>query len=298
MKYNYNLEIRNETDKEEIFNKYKQLIYEHIMNEINDSFNFNLDLLVVFREIDGNKKLINRETLNAETTLIENRYAIILNIDSLEILPEDGGCELAISICHELCHIRDLHLLMHNKHYSVNPLINNYKTLKDFTISRGWLFWTEFHAYSITYKSFKDEYESITFLQIEKGYQDLKKQLEEIKNISDFETKKSKSTLHNFKKNIEDFIYFIAKYLACIIFKNDDSDIPEENKADSNFPEQINKICSESINKLLPLIRRDYGWGLAKKLYNVGKYLLENIYEDFNMLTVAREGSILFAYCD
>lgn len=114
MKYNYNLDIRNETDKDEIFNKYEQTVYEHILAEISDLLDCDLDLLVVFREIDKKMKLINGETYNAGTTLIEGKYAIILNIASLEKLPYDGGCDLAISIRHELCHVRDLHILMNN----------------------------------------------------------------------------------------------------------------------------------------------------------------------------------------
>lgn len=296
MKYNYNLEIRNETDKDEIFKKYKQSVYEHILAEIGDSFDFGVDLLVIFRKIDRKRKLINGETYNAGTTLIEGKYAIILNIASLEKLPYDGGCDLAISIRHELCHVRDIYVLMNNKHYSVNPALNNHNTLKDFTISKGWLFWTEFHAYYITYKTFKDEYECITFLEIEKAYAKLKKQLVRIKNISDFETKKSKTMLRNFKESIEDFIYLIAKYLGGCIFKDDDAEHDEV--TENEFSERIGEICRKSLNKLSPLVRKDYGKGLAKKLYNLGKYLLTDIYEEFNMFTIDQEGSILFAYCD
>lgn len=298
MKYNYNLEIRNETDKDEIFNKYKQMIYEHILEEINGSFDFNLDLLVVFREIDEDRMFINEETYNAGTTLIENRYAIILNIASLEKLPDDGGCDLAISIHHELCHVYDLHLIMHNKYYSVNPLINNYNKIKDFAISKGWAFWTEFHAYYLTYKRFKEEYDCPTFSQIVNGYEELKKQLEEIKNIADLETEQSKTTLRNFKENIEDFIYIMAKYLAGSAFVEEESEMSDENATESEVSERIDEICGKSLSKLLPLVRKARGICLAKKLYNLGKYLLEDIYGEFNMFTIDREGSILFAYCD
>ena len=298
MKYKYNLEIRNETDKDEIFNKYKQIIYDYILDEISGSFNFNLDLLIVFREIKEDKKFINGETYNAGTTLLENRFAIILNIVSLEKLPDDGGCDLAISIYHELCHVYDLFLVMHNKYHSVNPLINNFNTLKDFTISKGWGFWTEFHAYYLTYKRFKDEYDCPTFLQIAKGYEELKNKLDEIKTISDLETEKSKTILSDFKENIEDFIYFTAKYLAGSIFEKNDGAMPDENATKSDVSVRIDEICYKSIEKLLPLIRKDYGIGLAKKLYNLGKYLLIEIYEEFNMFTIDCEGQILFAYCD
>ena len=295
MKYNYNLEIRNETDKDEIFNKYKQTVYEHILAEISDLFDFNLDLLVVFREIEK-KKLINGETYNAGTTLIEDKYAIILNIASLEKLPYDGGCDLAISIRHELCHVHDLYILMNNKQYPLNPALNNHKTLKDFTISKGWLFWTEFHAYYITYKIFKDEYKVVAYSEIEKAYGKLKKQLDKIKIISNFETKKSKNMLRNFKESIGDFIYLIAKYLGGCIFK--DNDAEHRSITENNSSKRVCEICNKSLDKLSPLVRKDYGRGLTKKLYNLGKYLITDIYEEFDMFTIDHEGSILFAYCD
>lgn len=297
MKYNYNLEICNETNKDEIFNKYRQIIYEHILAEISDLFDFGLDLLVVFREIEK-RKLINGETYNAGTTLIDGKYAIIINIASLEKLPYDGGCDLAISIRHELCHVYDLHVLMNNKYYSVNPVLNNQKTLKDFTISKGWLFWSEFHAYYITYKTFKDEYKVIAFSEIEKAYGKLKKQLDKIKNISDFETKKSKNMLRNFKESIEDFIYLVAKYLGGCIFKDDDVSRRGDDETENNFSEWIDKIFRKLLNKSFPLVRKDYGRGLARKLYKLGKYLLTDIYGEFSMFPIYQEGSILFAYCE
>ena len=295
MKHRYNLEIRNETDKDEIFNKYKQLIYEHILDEIDGSFNFDLDLLVVFREIDEDKMFINEETYNAGTTLIENRYAVILNIASLEKMPGDGGCDLAISIYHELCHVYDLYHVMHNRYYSANPLThNNYTTLKDFTISIGWGFWTEFHAYYLTYKRFHEEYDFPSFLQIAKGYEELKKQLDEIKIIPDLNTEESQTILRNFKENIEEFIYFTAKYLSGSIFC--EKETPEEDVTD--YSARINEICRQSVGKLLPLVRKAHGIGLAKKLYNLGKYLLTDIYEEFNMFTIEHDGRIVFAYSD
>lgn len=299
MKYKYSIEIRNETDKDEIFNKYKQIIYDHIMEEIDGSFNFDLDLLIVFRELDEDKMFINEETYNAGTTLIENRYAIILNIDSLENLPEDGGCDLAISVYHELCHVYDLHHVMHNSYYSVNPLTpNNYTALKDFTISKGWGFWTEFHAYYLTYKKFKDEYDCPTFLQIVKGYEELKKQLDGIKSIPDLNTEESQTILRSFKENIEEFIYFIAKYLAGSIFDEKGSEVFDENVMESDASVRIDEIYYKSIEKLLPLIHKAYGMRLSKKLYNLGKYLLTDIYEEFNMFTIEHEGRIVFAYSD
>lgn len=298
MKYKYNLEIRNETEKDEIFKQYKQTIYEHILYEINGLFHFDLDLLVVFREIDKDKIFMNEETYSAGTTLIENRYAIILDIASLENFSDYGECNLAISIHHELCHVYDLSLMMHNKRHSVNPLRNDYNTLKDFSISKGWRFWTEFHAYFLTYKRFKDEYSRPTFSQIVKGYEEIKKQSEEIKLISDFETEESETLLRELKRNVEDFIYFTAKYLAGSILKENDGDTCDEKITESASSVRMNEICRESIMKLLPLVRKEYGMGLAKKLYNLGKYLLKDIYEEFNIFTVECEGRILFAYSD
>lgn len=126
---------------------------------------------------------------------------------------------------------------------------------------------------------------------IEKTYGKLKNQLEKIKNISNFETKKSRYILRTFKESIENFIYLVAKYLGGCIFKDD---AEHGGITVNDFSERICEICEKSLNKLSPLVRKDYGRGLAKRLYNLGKYLLTDIYEEFDLVAIEQEGSIFF----
>ena len=297
MKYKYDLEIRNETDKNEIFDKYKDIVYEHILAEIGDFFNFDLDLLVVFREIDKEKKFINDETLNGGTTIIENRYAIILNITSLEKIPNDGGFDFALSVRHELLHIYDLHHAMHNRRHPINPLYRSYKTLKDFTISKGWMVWTEFHAYFLTYKEFSEGYDCPTLLQIVDGYERLTLQFQKIKLIKNFDAEESKTMVLDFIDDIEDFTYFTAKYLAGVSFCDAQNEACDEKTQERDSYKTVNEIFIKIMKKLLPLVRNAYGIGMAKKLYNFGEYLLEAVYAEFNIFPVDCGGKILFAYC-
>ncbi|MDE7167267.1 MAG: hypothetical protein K2O28_00270 [Clostridia bacterium] len=298
MKYKYDLEIRNETDKGEIFDRYKDAIYEHILAEIADYFDFDLDLLVVFRELDKQKQFINDETYNGGTTLVDNKYAVILNISSLEAIPNDGGFDFALSVHHELCHVYDLHQAMRRKHHPINPLYKSYKTLKDFTISKGWMVWTEFHAYFLTYKKFSEDYDCPTLLQIVNGYENLSAQLDKIKKINNFDAEESKTIIYDFIDNIEDFIYFTAKYLAGVSFCDQQNEDCDEKTEESDAYKSVNKIFVGIMKKILPLVKNSYGILMTKKLYKLGEYLLKAVYAEFDIFPVDCDGQVLFAYCD
>ena len=103
--------------------------------------------------------------------------------------------------------------------------------------------------------------------------------------------------IYDFIDDIEDFIYFTAKYLAGSAFCDPQNKVCDEKTQESASYKTVNKIFIEVMKKLRPLVRNAYGIGMAKKLYNLGEYLLEAVYAEFNIFPVDCDGKFLFAYC-
>ena len=293
--YIHTIEMRNETEFSDVYEKYKEAIYNHIMHEL-ESFTFDIDLLVIFKNFGDKENLVNKEMWNGATTLKENKYTVMLNIYSLRKIDYDGGLDIAISVRHELCHVYDLYNIEHNKFYKLNPLKVNHENLDDFIMSIGCLFWTEFFAYYMTYKQFKKEYRYPTFLQLERGYKKLQKRCEEIDFMFDSNDEEVNSVITDYKDDVDYFVYAVAKHLAGICGgKSYKYDYNEKTKNRASF-ETVEKIRYNVHKKIVPLLTNTYGRGMASKMYKLGKYLLKNIYNRFNLYPIKQQKYIRFAY--
>ena len=293
--YIHTLEMRNETEFSDVYEKHKEAIFSHIMYEL-EPFMFDIDLLVIFKNFNDKKNLVNNETWNGGTTFKDNKYTVMLNIDSLRKMDYDGGLDIAISVRHELSHVYDLYNIEHNKFYKINPLKVNHEELDDFTMSIGCLFWTEFFAYYMTYKQFKKEYSYPTFLQLVSGYEKLQKRCEEIDLMFDSNNEEVISVLTDYKDDVDYFIYAVAKHLAGICGgKSYKYDYSEKTQKRASF-ETVEKIRYEVHNKIVPLLTKTYGKGMASKMYNLGKYLIKNVYNRFNLYPIKQQKYIRFAY--
>ncbi len=294
-KYIHTIEMHNETEFTDVFDLYKKDIYDYMIDEM-DSFPFDMDLLVIFRVMDKDKNIVNAETNDGATTIKEKKYTVILNIDSLRIIPRDNGLDIAISINHELAHVYDLYRTMHNKYYKINPLKVNHKAFDDFVISEGWRFWTEFYAYYITNKQFKYQHGYPTFLQLIKGYEKLQKQYAEAIAINDYESEEADRALENFIENIKDFAYAFSKYLAGAVNGkpyNYDYCEKTKNRAAYNI---IAKLEYGFMRKILPLFTNTYGKGMANKMYELGKYLIKNLFIKFDFYPIKHHRYMRFAF--
>ena len=294
-KYIHKIEMRNETEFPDIFETYKDDIHDHIMSVMN-SFLFDIDLLVIFRTLDDEKNFVNSETYNGGTTIQENKYTVIFNIDSLKLIPRDNGLDIAIAIQHELAHVYDLYHTMHNKYYKINPLKVNHRTLNDFIISKGWGFWTEFYAYFMTYKMYKYQHGYPTFLQLVKGYEKLQKQHKEINMITDYNSEDAQCTLKGFINNIENLSYAVVKYIAGYIEGTPYLyEYCEKTRNRKSF-EIMEDLTYGLMKKILPLLTNTYGRGMAKKMCKLGDYLIKNLYIKFDLYPIKHHKYIRFAF--
>ena len=293
--YIHTLEMRNETEFSDAYERHKNAIYSHILYRM-ASFEFNIDLLVLFQNSEYIKDFINQETGSAGTTIKENKYAIILDINSLKKMDYDGGLDVAISIRHELAHVYDLYHAMHNKYYDINPLKNNHEQLDDFIISIGWRVWTEFFAYFKTYREFKKEFGYPTFLKLIKGYEKLQERCEEIESMLEFQSKGVERTFTDFCDEIDGFAYMLTKHTAgAIAGKPYQYEYCEKTRRRASF-EIVENFKVDLLKKIVPLLKNTYGKGMAKKMYRLGKYVIDNIFGEFNIAPIKHKKYIRFAY--
>ena len=293
--YVHTIKMRNETEFSEIYDKYKDDIRDHILYSM-EGFDFDIDLLVIFKTYNEKKNNISDETTAAATTIKGNRYTIILNVGSLKMIPYDRGLDIALSIKHELGHVYDLYHTMHNKYYSINPLKARHKDFDDFVISKGWGFWTEFYAYYMTYRSYKKEYGYPTFLRLVRGYEKLQTQYEKICTLTDFKAESANAMLESFIDNIKSFAYLFAKHLAgSVMGKPYKYDYCEKTKNREAF-EIVNKLEVGLMKKIIPLFTNTYGKGMSNKMYELGKYIIKNLFIKFDIYPIEYYNYIRFAY--
>ena len=294
--YIHTIEMRNETEYAGVFEQYKDAISNYMMH-LMEEFEFDIDLLVIFQISDDIKSLLKQEKGAALTTFRENRYTVIIDIDALRKFEYDGGLEIAIAMRHELAHVYDLYYATHNKFYKTNPLKYRQERLVDFTIAVGWRFWTEFFAYSTTYKQFKYEYAYPTFLTLVKEYEKLQKRGRGIELLIDSESQNIQSAFDKFDNAIDNFAYEIAKYIAGSSFgKPYPYEYCEKTRRRAAF-EAVDNLEYGLRRRLVPLLKNPYGRIGANRMYKLGKYVVENIYGKFNVYPIKHEKYVCFAYC-
>ena len=292
----HTIEMRNETEFPDVYERHKDAVYDHIAYMM-ESFEFDIDLLVIIQNCDDIKELINQETGSAGTTLKEDKFAVILNIDSFKKMDYDGGLDVAISVRHELAHVYDLYHTMHNKFYPINPLKNNHEKLDDFIITIGCRFWTEFYAYFKTFKEFKKQCGYPTLLKLTNGYEKLQGRCEAIESIIESQSEEATNTVADFRDEIDNFAYMLAKHLAgTIAGKPYNYEYCEKTQSRASF-ETVEELKYGSLDKIIPLLTNTYGRGMKKKMYKLGKYLIDNLYGEFNLFPVKHQKYIRFAYC-
>lgn len=279
MSYKYNLEIKNESGNAEIFEQYLEDIRAHIYNELTQCFDFNINLLVIFRDLDNETNFVNQETTNGGSVYYKKRYIILLNINSLKRIPFDRGLDFAIAVRHELAHIYDFYHTLHNKFYKFQSLSKkSYHSVFDMIINIGWRFWSEFFAYYHTFKKFKNEHNYPTMLQIVSSYELLIEQYECLMAAGYSEDDECQKKAQSLLGNIEDFVYAISKFMSGYLFgKKKNYDYCDKTAGKKSFI-QVQRLIDGLYRRIVPMLTNTYGKGEARKMFNLGDYIMRRIY--------------------
>lgn len=298
-KYKQEIIFSNESNKNKLVEKNKSLIIDRIKSFMDCHFDFNLKLHVIIKDFNSEINYVNKETdCGYSTWKKDGSFVICLSTESLRRIKYDQGLDLDTSIYHELCHIYDFYHVMNNKHYKINPLYLKQKNIKNYVIREGWNFWTEFFAYYFTFREFKEFHNYPTTHQIVVAYQKLIKQ----NNIIHTKIKEQEYGIQELcNKHIEDinqFKYALAKHLAgCIMGKRKYYKIKITEK-NEKYVKEINKITQRLLKLISELIINTYGKGMARKLFNLGHYIIKTFYVKYDIIPIKHKGYIALAYCD
>ena len=298
-KYNHIIVFEDKTTKPELVDKYKDKIVGRVQRIIDETFDFDISLILRVVEIDTSKaNYVNHEIMSGYTTMDKKgRFIICFGIESLERFEHDGGLDIAISITHELGHVYDMYNILNNNYYSYNPLLAKQKKFEDFIIQIGWDFWTEFFAYYFTFKEFKELHNYPSFHQIVVGYQKLVEEYEIIKpNVADKKNQNVKELAHKHIDNIEQFLYATAKYLAgCLAGKQKYYKV-KPNKKNYKYIEELDKILVRFMRLISPMFNNTHGKGMTRKLWNLSRYIIMTFYLKYNIRPYKHKGHYTFAY--
>ena len=283
MNYKYKIDIKNESDNKELFESYLEDVRYHIHYEVSHLFDFNINLLVIFRNLDNETNFVNGETTNGGAAYHKKRYIILLNINSLKRIPYDNGLDFAIAVRHELAHIYDFYHTLNNKFYKFkSPAKHSYYSTRDLVIGIGWRFWTEFFAYYHTFKEFNDKHNYPTLLQIVRAYEQLNNQYNKLIETGYSESDECLQQAQSLLDNIAAFVYAISKYMSGYIFgKKKYYDYCAKTANKKSFI-QVQQFIDGLYRKIVPMLTNTYGKGEARKLFNIGEYILRNIYRRFD----------------
>lgn len=292
-KFNHKISIINQTRKKRLFEKYKDDIYDYIMWVIG-GFDFKLDLTVYVKNYKKDKHTISTEIEDARMTIVNKKLAILLSEEVLKSMPYDGGEMLALSLFHELAHIYDYYHVTHNKYFKVNPIYKKQTSFARFIVSKAWELWTEYYAYYKTYRYYKKEAGCLTFLKLVKAYQKLCKQHEELMKLGFKELKRCNRHYCEFIASAEHFLYLSAKYCAGYVTGKVRLYEYSDKIMESECFEFVDDFIYRLYKKISPLHTNTYGKKMAQRLFELGKYVCQKLFEKFNIYPVKENGRYFY----
>ena len=297
MKYKQKIIFENESSNITLVEKYKNDVIEQVKNIVECSFDFDIVLKIKIIDFEIKENFVNKETICGYSTWKKDRsYLVCFSSESLARIERDNGLDIAISICHELGHIYDLYHILNNKYYKINPLVLRQKDIDDYIIQQGWNLWTEFFAYYFTFKEFKELHNYPTFHQLLIGYQHLIEQYKYLEPRLDDKTKEIKDLADKHIKEIEQFMYALAKYLAGNIMgkpRHYKIKVTNENKRQAK---ELCKIIERIYSLVLKMFTNTHGKGMTTKLWNLGEYLIRTFYVKYDIFPKKMKGHIVLVY--
>lgn len=295
MKFKHNVKLIDKSNNKKIVNNNKKYILESIMSIMDKTFDFDMELDLIITEINENIKFVKDEYVNGYSTIKNEKFTIVINFDVIKNIENDNGLDFSITIIHELGHIYDIYHTLNNKYYNANPLKTRQKTYFDFIVSQGYSVWTEFFAYYFTFKYFKN-YDYPTFLDLVKAYENLENYHKKINAFPSNQIEEKQNMIDEFVNNIKEFLYCTAKYIAGMVkgtrkyYKYCDKTTSKK-----SF-QKVEHLCNGLLNRIYKFFSNTHGKGLKNKLYNLGDYIIKNIYVKFYIFPKKLRKYVYFAF--
>ena len=275
------IKIKNKSLDKKIFMSQKDNII-NLFNIVLDNMEIN-DINLEIRITDCETLLTKGNVIgDASYTYRKKKHIIVLTPNLIEDYHNGYIHDLELSIIHELSHLYDFYMLSKYKKIKFNPYVDKNKTEEDAIFELGYFFWTEFNAYRECFK-FEKEFDYHTTFQIINKIHEIKEKDKLIKKLFKEEDSNVFNEAEEYKKIIDSFIYYFARYLAGIIFgKKKYYKYSEKNLASKEY-KKIEKLDYGLSIRIVKMFSNRYGKYYYKRIYNIGSYILKNIYNDFGI---------------
>lgn len=184
---------------------------DDLLNYLCDLFKFSFNIkLEIVDEIDNNMDFDEEVFAGMQYS---NGVYIIKMIKKVFSYFDNGSYPLIEgSLFHELMHINDLHTILGCCNLKTDS--SRWDSPKDYITSMGYTFWTEFFAYLKTFEYYKNYFDYQTKYQVVNV---LKRLINVSYDLMDVDYKAGVTMFKQFHKNINSFIYMLARHMAGIV---------------------------------------------------------------------------------
>ena len=130
-----------------------------------------------------------------------------------------------------------------------------------------------------------------------KAYEKICTQYEKLKPFIFAGDKSIQEECEDHVDKIKAFTYMIAKYIAGFLEGKRRYHKVLETRQNKKYMKAVDKMTFQLANLSTRMFINPYGKGTARKLFDIGTYILENIYAKFLIFPKKKNGHIVLAYC-
>jgi len=289
-----NIRLVNKALPKDDFERYKEYITKTIEDWFDDLL-VNVSIEVRIEKFQEKPNYITKTQPVAEVSGKGRNYVMTLYDKTVYEIDRNNGLEFDLAIYHELGHIYDMYHLLDNKFYSFDVNKKEFKEEHEFIIHQGFKFWTEFYAYYLTFKHFKDYIKSPTFLEVVGGYKNLKDMYNKLPKVEKIENKQDQLLYDDFVERANDFVYVIALFLAGDCFRTKQPKYSEKTKNDEYF-QLVDNLCSDIMKILCKIIKKPYDKSMLKHLMKMGEVIISKVFVPFYCVPIKYKGGYKFAF--
>ena len=279
----------NEIPKE--FSQDKEFI-ENAIDHVFDAVGLNVEVKIKFDEIDSVNEYEKTDAALLNKSI--KQHEVLIGINVLKTISDDGGAFFYQTIYHEFEHIKDYVKMMQTKQFGFNLCLSYHKNLEMTFVSKGFLFWTEILAYykTIEMTQCNDLYfEKITFGNLVENY---KKTVQRDKSLY-YKQDLQYDEAMKYIKCVESFVYLCSKFIASVYANH--SRIPHTKIAkDKDYKKVLSILCGLD-KKIQKMIDNTYSEKSYENLFKLGKYICEDIqWKVFKVGQTKKNGKIVPFY--
>ncbi len=276
-----NISVKNKGIKPWLFNYWKKYIYDAVKH-FTELFDLKTTINILVKKNYNHSISTKTEIAAIAQHKRNNIYNIIIYDHTLYKAINKKILNLDPILFHEVCHIFDMIQLANNPFYNIDVNSTKQKTIKDFTISVGFDFWTEIFAYYTTSEVIEKQ-SGLSYNEISKGYDEIIKTKKSLPILypEDYLTAKS---IYDYMNLVEDLPFHLSAHIA-----NHIKTSPKTETSLNQIYNKLHKLCSK-------MIKEPYCKKTIDNLHCLGKTLIEEYYKPLNINVCKNKNYYYLAY--